>query len=217
MRRYIILIIVILMAFNLFGNTSYSLKNAGLSLLLPGTGLHSTGNTKAGFVFNGIEMAAVLSSGMFYFSSINTDNNAIDFASVTLNEPVHTFPEHILSKMEIYYSSDYYNSLLPSKARDLYPDDVDKQNEYINANTIADSLAWTWQYQDDIDDYYTMRKLSRAYYQYFIYAASSVVLNHLVSGIFTFFDVEKRFNVELDNAVGYSDGKRFIFNIGLRF
>lgn len=217
MKRIMASIISVIMFIPFFAVNSQSLTNAGLSLLFPGTGLHSTGNSRAGYIFNSIEAVTAISTGVFYFSSVKTGSDALNYASSTLNMPLDDYDLPTLQKMELYISSDYYNSLLPAKARDLFPDDAAKQEQYIADNSIPDSMSWEWQDYEYMNSYYTMKKQSRLLKQYFIYAATSIALNHIVSGIFTFFDIENRLNVKLENAVGYMDGSNAVMRINMRF
>lgn len=217
MKKITAIIISLIICIPFFAVSNASIANAGLSLLFPGTGLHNTGNSTGGYIFNSIETAAVVSTGIFYISSVKTGSDAVNYAASTLNMPLGNYDNSTLQKMELYISSDYFNSLLPAKARDIYPEDIDRQEQYITENTIPDSLSWEWSSYDEMSDYYSMKKQSRLLKQYFIYAATSVALNHIVSGIFTFFDIEKRLNVQLENAVGYMDKENIMLNINMRF
>lgn len=216
MKKIIITLMIITISIYTFAAVNEPLKNAGFSLLFPGTGLHNTGSSKVGYVFNAVEITGIIVSGFMYFSSDYYKNNALDFGSMTFNKDISDYDENILMKMELYENSDYYNSLLSSKARDIYPEDTEKQEEYISTNTIPDSLAWEWN-NDEIESFYFMRKQSRVLKQYFIYSISAITVNHLTSAIFTFFNVNKKMQESIPDVSGFYDGTNFVMNIGVKF
>ncbi len=216
MKKIIIILIIIAISIYTFAGINEPLKNAGLSLLFPGTGLHNTGNNKGGYIFNAVEITGIIVSGFMYFSSDYYRNNALDFGSLAFDKNISDYDERILMKMEIYENSDYYNSLLSSKARDIYPEDTEKQDEYISTNTIPDSLSWQW-INDDIESFYFMRKQSRALKQYFLYSVSAIAVNHLTSAIFTFFNVNKKIKENVPDVYGFYDGTNFVLKVGMNF
>ncbi|MCK4524389.1 hypothetical protein KAU15_05635 [candidate division WOR-3 bacterium] len=216
MKKIIITLMIITISIYTFAAVNEPLKNAGFSLLFPGTGLHNTGNSKGGYIFNAVEITGIIVSGFMYFSSDYYESNALDFGSIAFNKDISAYDERILMKMELYENSDYYNSLLSSKARDIYPDDTEKQEEYISTNTIPDSLAWEWD-NDDVETFYFMRKQSRVLKQYFIYSISAITVNHLTSAIFTFFNVNKKMQESIPDVSGFYDGTNFVLNVGMNF
>ena len=169
-----------------------------------------------GYIFNAVEITGIIVSGFMYFSSDYYRNNALDFGSLAFDKNISDYDERILMKMEIYENSDYYNSLLSSKARDIYPEDTEKQDEYISTNTIPDSLSWQW-INDDIESFYFMRKQSRALKQYFLYSVSAIAVNHLTSAIFTFFNVNKKIKENVPDVYGFYDGTNFVLKVGMNF
>ncbi len=216
MKKIIITLMIVTISIYTFAAVNEPLQNAGFSLLFPGTGLHNTGNSKGGYIFNTVEIAGIIVSGFMYFSSDYYKNNALDFGSIAFSKDISNYNEKILMKMELYENSDYYNSLLSSKARDIYPNDTEKQEEYISTNTIPDSLSWEWN-SDDIESFYFMRKQSRVLKQYFIYSISAITINHLTSAIFTFFNVNKKMQESIPDVSGFYDGTNFVLKVGMNF
>lgn len=212
MRKILYTVIIIFLFVNSYALTE-PINNAGWSLLFPGTGLHRSGNSIAGYVFNGIEAGAVITTAVSYITSVNYSNNALSYASLSLNRDASLYSDDMLSKIEFYDSSDEYNDLLPSKARDIYPDDPALQEQYIVNHWIPDSLSWEWQDTEDKEEFYEMRKNSRTYRQVFTVAGSAIIINHVLSAIITYIDTDNRLkNVETAGFV-YENG----FNLSMRY
>ena len=214
MKKFI-LIFLILSCIILYSNDYTPIKKASLSLLLPGYGLKDySNNVYKGFMCSEVFIASI--SIFNYFKSTNDNNNAINLASLNFNKDISQYPEELLTRMAFYENSDEYNVLLPSKARDLYPDDVDKQLEYINENTIPDSLSWQWSDTLSLNNYYYMRKSSRLFKQFFTISLSTLIINHIASSIFTYFKVNNIIKSNIYYTAFYNKNNYYI-NVKLDF
>ncbi len=195
MKKYFIILFVLINV-SVFANNSTIYKQSLKSLILPAYG-EKDYNKTAFYSFLGTEIFISANTIFDYYSKEKYFNDAIDYASLNINKNVSLFPDRLLLKMEYYVSSDEYNAILPLKARDLYPDDIEKQKEYIEENTVPDSLSWDWGSEETMEEYYDMKKNSRMYEQIFLISASALVINHLSSFIFTYFDVKSKINIDI--------------------
>lgn len=214
MKKTLFLIFIIV----LFILTSASAKPfmpALKSAAIPGWGLIASGE-KAGYAFTAADGALLVLTASFYAVSEYYKNNSADYASVYFNRDISHLSGDLLSKMEMYVSSDRYNSLLPLRARDIYPDNPDLQNDYIDSHLIPDSLAWDWKDESALDKYYRMRSQSRVYNMYFGYAAAGVVLNHVISAVSTYIISDRKINGAVE-IKGTSEGAGLGIGIGVRF
>jgi len=214
MKKVLLILVLVVFAFSIY---SYDkpLVYMSKSLLIPGWGFVSDG-LKAGYAFSAVEATAIVAAVSFYSASKYYSNNSIDYASIYMNRDASALSGDILTKMELYISSDRYNELLPLRARDIYPDDPDKQKLYIEKNTIPDSLGWVWNDEEKLDKYYKLRAGQRIYERYLTYTIAGIVLNHVVSAISNYIYADKRLknsliidgNVDFD-GVGVNIGVKF--------
>ncbi len=215
MKKAIYIIAAITVFINLSAFTP-QVDNAAWSLLVPGTGLHRSGNSIAGFSFNAIEAAAVITTAVSYFTHSNYAQNALNFASLNLGKDVSMYPDDLLGTLEYYDSSDDYNALLSSKARDIYPDDPAAQTEYIENNWVPDSLSWEWDDTETKEEFYLLRKNSRTYRQLFTVAGSAIIINHVLSAVISYIDTDSRLKNNIETA-GFVYDKGFNLSLKVRF
>lgn len=215
MKKTIHIIAAIAVFINLSAFTP-QINNAAWSLLIPGTGLHKSGNSIAGFSFNAVEAAAIITTAVSYYTYSNYAQNALNFASLNLGKDISLYPDDMLGKLEYYDSSDEYNALLSSKARDIYPDDPAAQAEYIEKNWVPDSLSWEWDKTDTKEEFYVLRKNSRTYRQLFTVAGSAIIINHVLSAVISYIDTDSRFKNKIETA-GFVYDKGFNLSMKVRF
>ena len=83
--------------------------------------------------------------------------------------------------MEAYYSYEEYVEYLYRLARQIYPDDPAKQEQFVKER--LPKQKWNW---SDLNSYYTFQKELRYYRELGskkTIVAGLILLNHLVSGI----------------------------------
>ncbi len=157
------------------------------SLLLPGLGeittKHNTGY-------------ALIASEILIWSSkwyVNNEKKlkdeqsflkALEYAHINKNIK---FTDSYADKLKRYMSSGFetggYNQELLYQAIKLYPDDKEKQDEYIEENMIPDEMAWNWDSYDDKHDFSIMRKRIIQYSKYMQISTGLLIINRLASMI----------------------------------
>ncbi len=88
--------------------------------------------------------------------------------------------EEILSLLEKYRSFDEYYEMLYREARQVYPDDPAKQDEYVKEN-LKTTLKWQWKSQDAWYTFQDKRRFYRELSNRTVILMGFVLTNHLVS------------------------------------
>jgi len=115
------------------------------SFLLPGTGELIRGYKVKGEVFlwtDGLVMAGVAGFG---WDAAGKRNAAIYDAEMNAGANPSNRTHKYLAAMESNLSSNDYNLNVTKEARNMYPDDLAKQQEYITANSFVGDDIWSWQ------------------------------------------------------------------------
>jgi hypothetical protein len=194
---------------------SEEIKQTSKSLLLPGWGLVRVQETAPAKIFAGSEILLISATLSFYLKSEYELNNSIDYGSYTLTKDISEYPSDILLKMESYNSSDEYNASLYTKARQVYPNNIKKQIEYVESRTIPDSLSWNFKETEDRYNYSSMRANSRRFREFMLYSISGIAINHISSAVFTYFKSSEFFKpVEFNGGFGINS---FRISVGVKF
>jgi len=215
MKRIILLSVLIAAAAVSSLDISPVAGATGKSLLLPGWGLYGMNEENGAKAFFSSEALLISATASLFVNSENNRVNALNKASYSLSKDVSSYPENVLLKMESYLSSDDYNASLPSKAREAYPDDPEKQLEYITSKSIPDSLSWSFKSEDDMRSYSFVRAEYRRLREFAAYSVTALALNHLVSAAVTYFRADDYFKkIEFIGGFGLKSAG---FTIGVRF
>lgn len=206
---------IIIFPFLLFSEVSKDvIFDTGKSLLLPGYGFFGLDKKVNSIPFILSETILLPFFTYLTFDANRKGDDALNFASYILSKNVSEYPENLLTKMEFYTSYRDYNIKVISKARSLYPDDYEKQLDYINKNIVPDSLGWEFS-SDSARVYYSdLRKSSRELKQFSYYTLIAISINHIVSGIYTYFVSKEIRNIDFDTQL---DSKGIKFNFGVKF
>lgn len=212
-----IVIIISMIAFIVLYSENFNpVKESAISLAIPGMGLQRTGNTAASKMFAVSEGIFLISSAVTFITYNQYENNSLDFASLNLGRNIAQYPGELISRIEYYESSGQYNASLYSKARDLYPDSPDKQEEYVSEYTVPDSLSWEWDNTESMEYFYNMRNSYRLFRQLFYYSLTGIAVNHITSAVFTFLNVNSKIRDNVNTSLLIAPDN-FIFNIDMRF
>ncbi|MFO8062195.1 MAG: hypothetical protein R6U31_04650 [bacterium] len=215
MKRIIMIISII--AFTAVSSESFNpVKESAISLALPGMGLQRTGNRAGSMAFAASEGVFLISSAVTFITYNQYENNSLDFASLSLGCNISQYPGELLSRIEYYRSSAEYNTSLYSKARDLYPDSPDKQEEYVSEYTVPDSLSWEWDSAETMEHFYDMRNSYRLFRQLFYYSLTGIAVNHITSAVFTFLNVNSKIRDNINTSLMLAPDN-LVFNIDMRF
>ncbi|MDD3803882.1 MAG: hypothetical protein PHW02_05820 [bacterium] len=147
-----------------------SLKSAAF----PGWGLTSVNQDVQSKAFYAAEGVLALTCASLFIGAQSASENAIDLASYSLTKDVSDYPEYALLKMESFISSSDYNEMLSVKARELYPNSVEKQEEYVLAKSIPDSLSWEFLSESDMSRFAYKRTDARKLREFAFYSISAL-------------------------------------------
>lgn len=188
-----------------------SLKSAAF----PGWGLTSVNQDVQSKAFYAAEGVLALTCASLFIGAQSASENAIDLASYSLTKDVSDYPEYALLKMESFISSSDYNEMLSVKARELYPNSVEKQEEYVLAKSIPDSLSWEFLSESDMSRFAYKRTDARKLREFAFYSISALALNHIVSAVYTYFKASEFFKpLEFNGGFGLKSAE---INFGVKF
>ena len=184
--------VVIILLFLIIFSTLFCQENTGRkyffrSLLIPGWGELSQRNY-SGYVFLTSELLMWFSR-YYYLEEADLKekasfNYAVKFANI---DPNQDYSNEYFSHLKKYDSSGYetggYNAHIVELAKNLYPDDLEAQTEYINANAYSDEYFWQWDDDAKQHEYAILRKRIIQYNDYAKTLVGAILVNHLISAI----------------------------------
>jgi len=154
-----------------------------LSMLLPGTGhwyVESKFKAKLFWVAEGVIWGGYI--GFTYHGRrVRDDYNLYAATRAGANSDNHS--EEYYSAMEQYLSSEDYNTDMLREARILYPDDPQKQQEYLEQNGYFGNDEWDWGEESNWRRYKDLRTKSREAFQRAIYMTAFALLNRGLASI----------------------------------
>ncbi len=173
-----------------FLNFKNPLIYAGLSGIVPGVGTYLIKEKE-------IAKISFLSEGFLltsYFLSEKTIKNTVSsykiFAKVYANANPYIKNENYWINVENFFSYDEYLEYLRRKARILYPDDKEKQEEYVKKNKLKEK--WYWENEKKWIEFMKLRERERKIEQIQILIFQGIILNHAISFLQTYFIGEKK-------------------------
>lgn len=212
-KRFLIIFILLpLFVFSEFNRDI--IKDTGKSFILPGYGLWELDRKFNSLPYIVFETLLVPAFVYLSHSSVKTGEDALNFVSYSISKNVSNYNEKLLTKMEFYNSHKDYNTKIISQARSYYPNDYEKQMEYINENIVPDSLGWEFTSDSIRMIYSDMRKSSREFKQFSYYTLALLTINHIASSLNTFFVSKDIRNIHLKTE-GWLD--RINLKIGVNF
>lgn len=90
--------------------------------------------------------------------------------------------EDYYNKVEWYLSRESYNTYLREEARRFFPNNREKQLEYIEENEIPPELDWEWE-ENKWQKYRELRKGERRAYSNASYCIAAGIVNRIISAI----------------------------------
>jgi hypothetical protein len=154
------------------------------SAIVPGWGQLSINNQR-GYVFMANEI--ILFSGLYYFNE-ESDlklHKAYDMALHYAHIQPGSYSDTYLINLGKYASNGFdalgYNANILIQAQDLYPDNLQAQQDYINHNMIPDSQGWNWDSNETRQQYRKARKESLDLQDYAKVVTGMVIANHLIN------------------------------------
>jgi len=190
------------------------------SAILPGWGELSNGSS-VGYVFLASE--ASLWGMRFYFANeaIINEDAAFDYAvRYGKIDSKGTYDENYYQHLSKFNSSDEpggFNEDVRRTALSRYPNDSDKQQEYIDSNIYSDEFAWKWDNREQRSDYTKLRNDFSHNNDYAKTMVGVMVVNHLISGINSARIAAKKNKPALSFNVGLNRDKKTLLYARYRF
>jgi hypothetical protein len=162
-------------------------KALALSTLLPGAGQYYAGRKGRASFFFLMESAIWTSFIVFEVQGYLRKDNYIDYAELMAGVAAEGKPEDFYRALGRYMQSDpgpgSYNEDVRREARALYPDDKQKQDQYVQENGYFGENAWQWQSEEDRAYYRNLRKKSQLSFSRATYMLGVAVANRILSAM----------------------------------
>jgi len=151
------------------------------SIALPGTGQMMLGSAKRGEALLWLDGTLwALWSGFSWYSSAR-ERDARVFAGREADADLTIRELRYYRALEQYDNSDLYNEGVRSDARDIYPDDPERQHAYYESQGYFDSEAWNWSSDSARYRYWGRRRSGRDAALKAQFVVGALVLNRLAS------------------------------------
>ena len=153
------------------------------SMALPGTGQMMLGSAKRGEALLWLDGTLwALWSGFSWYSSAR-EHDARLYAGREAGADLAVKESHYYRALEQYDNSDQYNEGVRSDARDIYPDDPERQHAYYESQGYFGSEVWNWSSDSARFRYWGTRRAGRDAALNAQFAVGTLLLNRLVSVI----------------------------------
>lgn len=151
------------------------------SMVLPGTGQMMLGSAKRGEGLLWLDGGLwALWSGFSWYSSAR-EHDARLFAGREAGADLTRKESRYYRALERYDNADEYNEGVRADARDMYPDDPQRQHDYYQSQGYFGAQAWNWSSDSARFDYWETRKSGRTAALRAQFATGALLLNRLVS------------------------------------
>jgi len=171
------------------GSTLFTQKKKSIpkammySIMVPGWGDLYAGNKGTGKVLLGAEIAIWLGYfGLQYYGNIQR-NDYIQYAHQNASSNLSRTDEDYYDAMEVYRTSDDYNTYIREEARNLYPDNPVLQDKYVEENGFFGKNEWFWSYNDTFMKYRHLRITARETFQKAVFMTGFAILNRFCAAV----------------------------------
>ncbi|HPH94061.1 MAG TPA: hypothetical protein PKU76_04055 [Candidatus Cloacimonas sp.] len=184
MKRIGIFLLTILLSTTLFAQSRGLLTLK--SFVVPGW---SQISSERNYGYAMLTAEAVIIGSIYYFHSESKVleqecyEYAIKFAHLHPNGYNDDFFKHLARYESSGFDAGGYNNWVRQTAIDLYPDNPEMQQQYINDNAYGNDKYWYWDSSNHRSEYNKIRNRSMDYDNYALVAGGIIILNHLVSTI----------------------------------
>jgi len=162
-------------------------KALALSTLLPGAGEYYAGKKGRAKFFFLTESAIWTSFIVFEVQGYLRKDAYVDYAQLVAGVDAEGKPEDFYRALSRYMRSDpgpgSYNEDVRREARALYPDDKQKQDQYLLENGFFGKDAWQWQSEEDQAYYRSLRRKSQLSFNRATYMLGVAVANRILSAM----------------------------------
>jgi hypothetical protein len=152
-----------------------------LAMVLPGSGQYVLGAKKRGEGLMWLDASLwAFWTGFSWFGS-SREHDARLFAAAEAGADLSQKASKYYKALERYDNSDLYNEDVRKDARDLFPDDPDRQHEYYESQGYFGAAAWNWSSDSSRINYWRTRKSGRSAALTAQFLAGALLLNRLAS------------------------------------
>jgi hypothetical protein len=161
----------------------YNGKYILASLALPGAGEMWMKNRLKGEIFLWTDAAVWLTWGTMTTLGNSRDHVARLFARRYSGSSVAQRTDDYYVALERYPTSDMYNEDIRREARELYPDNPERQRAYAESRSYSGDLAWSWGSDSLRFNYWRQRKGARGVLHAAGFVLGAALVDRLVSAI----------------------------------
>jgi hypothetical protein len=153
------------------------------SLALPGAGEMLKGHQAKGEAFLWTDATVWLSYGGLTAVGAARNQSARLFARRYSGASVNVRKDEYYVALERYDNSDLYNEDIRREARELYPDDPDRQKAYAQTHGYYGDEAWDWGSDSLRVNYWEQRKGARGLLHTAAFFVGAALLDRLASAL----------------------------------
>jgi hypothetical protein len=162
-------------------------KALALSVLLPGAGQYYAGKKGRANFFFLTESAIWTSFVVFQVQGHLRKGNYREYAELMAGVDAEGKPDEFYRALGQYARSDpgpgSYNESIRREARALYPDDRERQEQYLLENGYFGDDAWQWRSEEDRARYKSLRKKSQLSFRRGTYMLGIAVANRILAAM----------------------------------
>jgi len=162
-------------------------KALALSSLLPGAGQYYAGRKGRAVFFFLTESAIWTTFVVFEVQGYLRKDSYVDFATLMAGVDAAGKSDDFYRALGRYAQSDpgpgSYNEDVRREARALYPDDKQRQDQYLQENGYFGKNAWQWQTVEDQAYYRGLRKKSQKAFNRATYMLGVAAANRILSAM----------------------------------
>ena len=153
------------------------------SMALPGTGQMMLGSAKRGEALLWLDGTLWALWGGFSWYSSAREHDARLFAGHEAGADLTVKELRYYRALEQYDNADEYNEGVRADARDIYPDDPERQHAYYLGQGYFGAQAWDWSSDSSRYDYWGTRKSGRTAALNAQFVVGALLLNRLASAV----------------------------------
>jgi hypothetical protein len=151
------------------------------SAAVPGLGQLIEGNTGKARTFFIVEGSIWLAYAGFNYFGNELNSSARAFAIDHSGANAMREDDEYFNALEDYMTTDDYNLQVERNASWLYPDDIERQQEYITEHGYFDEDAWSWDTLSNRTAYWEKRKSARENLRRAQFMPGFALINRIVS------------------------------------
>jgi hypothetical protein len=153
------------------------------SLAVPGAGEMWMNSRLKGEIFLWTDAAVWLTWGTMMTIGNSSDHSARLFAGQYSGSSTTQRADDYYVALERYPTSDMHNEDIRREAREMYPDNPERQRTYAESRSYTGNLAWNWGSDSLRFNYWRQRKSARSVLHAAGFVLGAALVDRLVSAI----------------------------------